>query len=353
MSERPQILSLAILIITAHARTDKKRHTPALKSYWIKADGKGTSLELREMPVPQPGAGEILLRVRATSLNRGDMLATIARHRADVARPAGVDAAGEVHAVGADVTGFKVGDRVMARASGCFAEYVRVDAALATQVPRRLSWVEAAAVPIAFVTAWEAMIQFGRLKAGEWLLVAGASSGVGVACIQAGKYLGAKSVGVSGSREKLAKLRAIGLDVGICARDTDFSADVLAATNGNGVDLAVNLIGGTAFPACQKALADFGRLAVVGYVDGVMNANFDLEATHGKRLQIFGISNAPLSAAARAEATRGFNRDLLPALTDGTITPLVDRVFSFEDLPAAKAYVESGALLGKVVIRLE
>jgi NADPH2:quinone reductase len=324
-----------------------------LKSYWIKAAGSGTVLELREMPIPDPGAGQLLLRVRATSLNRGDILATIARHRADVARPAGVDAAGEVHAIGADVTDFHVGDRVMARARGSFAEYVLVDAALATHVPSRLSWEQAAAVPIAFVTAWEALIQFGRLQAGEWLLVAGASSGVGVACIQAGRYLGAKSIGVSGSSEKLAKLTAIGLDAGICARGTDFSAEVLAATGGSGVDLAVNLIGGTAFPACQKALADFGRLAVVGYVDGVMNANLDLEATHGKRLQIFGISNAPLSAAARAEATRGFNRDLLPGLTDGTITPVVDRVFPFDNVPAAKAYVESGALLGKVVIRLD
>ena len=305
------------------------------------------------MPVPAPAPGQLLLRVRATSINRGDILATIVRHRADVARPAGVDAAGEVHAVGANVTGFKVGDRVMARARGCFAEYVLVDAALATQVPPRLSWEQAAAVPIAFVTAWEALIQFGRLKAGEWLLVAGASSGVGVACIQAGKFLGAKSIGVSGSSEKLEKLHAIGLDTGICARGTDFSEEVLAATGGKGVDLAVNLIGGTAFPACQKALADFGRLAVVGYVDGAMNTHLDLETTHGKRLQIFGISNAPLAPAARAEATRGFNRDLLPGLADGTITPVVDRVFSFENAPAAKAYVESGALLGKVVIRLD
>ena len=270
-----------------------------------------------------------------------------------MARPAGVDAAGEVHAVGANVTGFKVGDRVMARVRGGFAEYVLVDAALATQVPPRLSWEQAAAVPIAFVTAWEALIQFGRLKAGEWLLVAGASSGVGVACIQAGKFLGAKTIGISGSQDKLDRLRALGLDTGICARGTDFSAGVLAATGGNGVDVAVNLVGGTAFSACQKSLADFGRLAVVGYVDGIMNANLDLEATHGKRLQIGGVSNAPLSPTMRAVATVGFNRDFLPGLSDGSITPVVDRVFSFGDLPAAKAYVESGALLGKVVIRLD
>ena len=150
-----------------------------------------------------------------------------------------------------------------------------------------------------------------------------------------------------------AKLAALGMDAGICARGTDFSAEVLAANGGKGVDLAVNLVGGTAFAACLRSLADFGRLSVVGYVDGVMNANIDLEAVHGKRLQICGISNAPLALAARAEATHGFNRDFLPGFLSGAITPVIDRVFPFSELPAAKAHVEAGAHLGKVIVRLD
>jgi NADPH2:quinone reductase len=114
----------------------------------------------------------------------------------------------------------------------------------------------------------------------------------------------------------------------------------------------VNLVGGTAFGPCQKSLASFGRLAVVGYVDGVMKTEIDLEATHGKRLEIFGISNAPLSPAMRAVATRGFDRDVMPAVIDGRIVPVVDRVFGFDELPAAKAYVEAGAHVGKVIVRL-
>jgi NADPH:quinone reductase-like Zn-dependent oxidoreductase len=230
---------------------------------------------------------------------------------------------------------------------------VLVDPALATPIPARLSWEQAGAIPISYVTAWEALIQFGRLKAGEWLLIAGASSGVGVASIQLAKVLGAKVIGVSGSEAKLGKLREIGLDVAIRARGEDFSASVLEATGGRGVDLAVNLVGGTVFGACQKSLADFGRLAIVGYVDGVLRTELDLEATHGKRLEIFGISNAPLTPAMRAEATRGFNRDVMPAIADGRIAPIIDRVFAFDELPAAKAYVESDAQIGKVVIRLD
>jgi NADPH2:quinone reductase len=324
-----------------------------MKSYWIRHEGTNAVLEPRELPVPQPAPGQMLLRVRAASLNRGDLLGAIAFHRAVQGRPAGVDAAGEVHAIGEGVQGYSRGDRVMVRARGCFSEYVLVDPALATPVPPHLSWEQAAAIPISYVTAWEALVQFGRLEAGEWLLIAGASSGVGVAAIQLGKLLGAKVIGVSTSPAKLEKLRVLGLDIGICARGEDFSAQVLDATGGKGVGLAVNLVGGTVFGACQRSLGNFGRLAIVGYVDGVMTTELDLEATHGKRLEIFGISNAPLTPVMRAEATRGFNRDVMPAITDGRIVPVVDRVFSFDQLPAAKAYVESRAQIGKVVVRLD
>ena len=324
-----------------------------MKSYWIKHDNGNAVLELRELPVPAPAPGQILLRVRAASLNRGDLLGAIKFHRAAEGRPAGVDAAGEVHSIGEGVTGFRRGDRVMTRGRGCFAEYVLVDSALATPVPAHFSWEQAAAIPISYVTAWEALIQFGRLRKGETLLVVGASSGVGVASIQLGKVLGARVIGVSSSAGKLEKLRALGLDAAICARGEDFSSQVLEMTGGKGVDLAVNLVGGTVFVACQRSLANFGRLAIVGYVDGVMTTPLDLEAAHGKRHEIFGISNAPLDPAMRAEATRGFNRDVMPAIADGRIVPVIDRVFPFDQLPAAKAYVDAGAQIGKVVIRLD
>lgn len=323
-----------------------------MKSFYIKSVNDKTVFEPRDVPVPQPKAGEILVRVRAASLNRGEILASISLHTADVPHPAGGDCAGEVHAVGEGVTAFKPGDRVLGRARGSFAEYVAMSVEQAVPVPQRLTWEQAAAVPIVSVTTYEAICQYGKLKSGETLLVVGAASGVGVICVQAGKYLGARVIGVSRSAGKLEKLKDAGLDVGIVASGVGFADKVLEATGGKGVNLAVNLVGGGAFPDCLRSLANQGRLAIVGYVDNKLKAEIDLEAVHGKRLQIFGVSNALLPAAQRAEAMRGFARELLPGFAEGRITPLVDKVFPFDELPAAKAYVESNAQLGKVVVRL-
>lgn len=323
-----------------------------MKSYYIKSVNGKTVFEPREVPKPQPKAGEMLVRVRAASLNRGEILASISLHSADVPHPAGGDCSGEVQAVGEGVTAFKPGDAILGRARGSFAEYVVMGAAQAAAKPERLTWEQAAAVPIVSVTAYEAICQYGKLKSGETLLVVGATSGVGVMAVQFGRYLGAKVFGISRSAQKLEKLKGIGLDFGIVASGGGFAGKVLEATGGQGVNLALNLVGGSAFPDCVRSLANQGRLAIIGYVDGQHHSEIDLETVHGKRLQIFGVSNALLPPAQRAEAMRGFARDLLPGFAEGRITPVIDKVFSFEELPAAKAYVESNAQLGKVVVRV-
>lgn len=323
-----------------------------MKSYWIKAEGGRTAVELRDVPIPEPAANEIIVRMRASSLNRGELLAAIGLHSADEPKLLGSDVSGEIHAVGAGVTGFKPGDRVMGRGRGACSEYARLPIHQAVLMPERLTWEQAAALPVAYVTAYEILYPYGRLKAGESLLVVGASSGVGVACVQIGKVIGARVLGTSGSAEKLAKLKAIGLDVGIQARGAGFADKVKEATGGKGANLAVNLVGGTAFPDCVRALANQGRVAIVGYVDRTLTSEFDLEAVHGRRLQIYGVSNAHLTPEERAEAWRGFVREVLPACADGRIAPVIDKVFAFGDLPAAKAYVDSNAQLGKVVVRI-
>jgi len=322
-----------------------------MKTCWIVTQDHKAVFEWREMPVPQPKAGEIVLRVRATALNYGELVVGGAVHGGPE-KLGGNEAAGEVHAVGAGVTAFRPGDRVFGRVRGAFAEYAVALAHQVMPMPPRLTWEQAAAVPVSFLTAYEMLYPpYGKLKAGEWLLVTGASSGTGAASIQIAKLIGAHTIGTSGSAEKLARLKTIGLDVAIATRSADFAPRVKAATGGRGADLIVNLVGGSVFAECVNSLARHGRLAVVGYLDGVLDAKIDLSAVHVNRLEIFGVSNAKITAEERAQAVSSFARDVLPAIADGRIIPLIGRVFAFDELPAAKACMESSATVGKIVVR--
>jgi NADPH:quinone reductase len=306
------------------------------------ANGK-TALELKDIPNPEPKPDQLLIKVHAASLNRGEFIAGHGLTQAGAPKRAGTDAAGEV--VG-------TGERVMGRCPGAFAEYALMDASDAIAIPSKLSWEEAAAVPITFLVVHDMLLGQGGLKPGEWLLVTGASSGVGVAAVQAGKAIGAKVIGTSGSADKLGKLKALGLDHGIQTRKPDFAKEVMQVTDGKGVNLIVNNVGGSVFAECVRSLALQGRLATVGYLDGVLKAEMDIEALHSKRLKLFGVSNKHRSAAGRAETVRGFTADLLPHFAAGRIKPVVDKVFGFEDLNEAKQYMESDAHLGKIVVRL-
>jgi NADPH2:quinone reductase len=321
-----------------------------MKSWFIASGKDSTTLDLREVPVPEPKAGEIIARVKAAGLNRGEF---IAGHglSGGAAKSAGIEAAGEVVKVGEGVREFKPGDRVMGRAFHAYSEFALFRIGDAMPAPAKLSWEEAAGASIAYLTAYDMLWPGGQLKAGEWLLVAGASAGVGVASVQLGKLVGAKVIGTSGSAEKLKKLGALGMDLGLQNRNGGFEKAVMEATGGKGVDLVVNNVGGTVFAECIRAMAYKGRLATVGYVDGVVKAELDILALHSKRLHLFGVSNKMRSAAEVAEGVRGFTRDVLPAIAGGHLRPVIDKVFSFDDLPEAKAYMESNAHLGKIVIR--
>jgi NADPH:quinone reductase-like Zn-dependent oxidoreductase len=288
--------------------------------------------------------------MHAAGLNRGELIVGHSVKAGGAAKPAGAEGAGEIAKLGAGVGGFKIGERVMGRCAGSFAEYALMDAREAIAVPQALSWEEAACIPLVFMVVHDMLVAQGKLKAGEWLLVAGISAGVGVAALQAAKALGARVIGTSGSAEKLEKLRAMGLDVGIRTRSADFADAVMKATGGKGVNLVVNNVGGSVFAETIRALAYEGRHATVGYVDGVLKSEIDLETLHTKRLTLFGVSNRLRTAEQRAVTVRGFAADILPYIAQGKIRPVIDRVFPFSELPAAKDYMESNAHLGKIAV---
>jgi NADPH2:quinone reductase len=319
-----------------------------VKSYWIVPVAGSVALELRDVPQPEPEDGQLLIKVQASSFNRGELLPG----HAAAAKPGGGECAGEVAGLGAGVTEFTLGERVMGRCTGGFAEYATMDAREALRIPARLTYEQAAAIPLVFMVVHDMLVTHGRLHAGEWLLITGASSGVGVAALQAGKVLGAKVIGTSGSRAKLAKLAELGLDVGVETRRGGFYGTVMQATGNKGVNLVVNNVGGTVFAECVRTLAYEGRLATVGYLDRTLKAEIDLEALHAKRLHLFGVSNKLRPAAERASTVRAFERDFLPYFADGRLVPVIDRVFPFGEMSAAHAYFDSNAMVGKVVVRL-
>ena len=323
-----------------------------MKSWFMEAGADAAQLELREAPVPQPGPRQLLVRMRAASLNRGEFILGHGLHKAGAARAIVMEGAGEVAKLGAAAAGFEVGERVMGRCPGAFSEYALMDAREAIAMPANLSWEEGASIPLAFLVVHDMLVAQGRLKAGEWVLVSGVSSGVGVAALQAAKAMGARVIGTSGSQDKLDRLGPEGLDVAVRTRAGDFHDAVMKATGGKGVDLAVNAVGGSVFAECIRCMAFEGRLATVGYVDNVLKAEIDIQALHAKRLTLFGVSNKLRTPEQRAAGLPAFAADLMPHFAAGRIRPVVDRVFAFGELAAAKAHMEANRHVGKIVLAI-
>ena len=321
----------------------------------------GGAWDIREVQRPTVPPGHVLVRVRASSINRAEFR-RLNNWRLQPGKPppeervGGGDAAGEIVELGSGVFGVKPGDRVMGRCSGGFAEYALVDAREVMPVPAALSWEEAACVPIVFVVVHDALFVSGQLQAGETLLVTAVPSGVGIAALALAKHLGARVIGTSRSAAKLERLKAHGLDVGIVTGSDGFGdaiAGALADPNGpGGVDMIVDNIGGDVLAPCIAALAVGGRFVTIGRMSGVTAGELDIDRLAERRLHLYGVSNRLRSPAQRAESMKRFVADLMPALSEGRIRPIIDRAFPLAELVAAQAHVEADQHVGKVVIQV-
>jgi NADPH2:quinone reductase len=225
-------------------------------------------LQYEEVPVPEPKAGEVLVKVDAASLNRADIGLRKGTYRISPdALPVipGREFAGAISKLGANVSEFKPGDRVVAYPSlGGYAEYATAKVSEVRPVPDGVTFSQAAALPTAYLTAWFGLLTDGALKAGEWLLVQGGSSGVGTAAIQIAKHLGARVVTTSGSEEKCRRLRKLGADVTVDVSQNDFAAEVMRVTDNRGADVVLEMIGGEVYQKSLKVLAPGGRLFSIG-----------------------------------------------------------------------------------------
>jgi len=316
----------------------------------------GGRWDVRDVQRPVVTAGHVLVRVYASSLNRAEFrrLRTLGirpGQAAPEARTGGGDAAGEVVEIGDGVSGIKPGDRVMGRCAGGFAEFALLDAREVMPAPEALSWEEAACVPVVFVVVHDALFISGQLRAGETVLVTAAPSGVGVAALLLGKFLGAKVIGTSRSSVKLERLKAYGLDAGVVTGSEGFGEAISRAVGEQGVDMVVDNIGGDVLVPCLKALAVGGRFVTIGRMSGVTTGELDVDRLAERRLHLYGVSNRLRTPGQRAESAKRFLTDLLPAMADGRLRPVIDRSFSLDEIAAAGAWLEADRHVGKVVIR--
>jgi len=320
------------------------------------ADGGGGPevLKLVERPVPQPGQGEILVRVHAGGINRPDVFQRLGNYppppgASDIL---GLEIAGEVVACGEGATDFAPGDRVMALvASGGYAEYAVVAQDNAIPVPQGLSMVEAGAIPETYFTVWTNMFDRGGLQPGEAVLIHGGSSGIGTTAIQLAKAFGATVFVTAGSQEKCAACLKLGADRAINYRDEDFVAVAKEATDGKGVPLIIDMVGGDYIGRNYDAAAIEGRIVQIAFLKGG-KAEVDFRRLMVKRLHHTGSTLRPRSVAQKAEIAHSLRDKVVPLLAEGRCKPIIDSTFKLEDVSKAHARMDSSAHIGKIVLTM-
>lgn len=325
-----------------------------MKAVVITKPGGPEVLRLEDKPKPEPGIGQIRVRVRTSALNRADLLQRAGNYPVPPGAPAdisGMEYAGEVDALGDAASLWKVGDRVMGLVGGGgHAEYLCVHEREAIPVPRAMSWEDAGAIPEAFLTGYDALFNRLDLKLGETLLIHAVGSGVGTATLQIARAAGATVIGTARSTGKLERAKKLGLNVGVDASVGDWADGVEKVFGRERVHAIVDLVGGNYLEGNLRVLAARGRVVVVGLTAGA-TAQFNMGLLLRKRLTLVGTVLRARPLEEKIALARDFATHAIPLFEAGLLKPVIDRVMLFAEIRAAHELMESNATFGKIVLR--
>jgi putative PIG3 family NAD(P)H quinone oxidoreductase len=306
--------------------------------------------EIVTRPDPVPGPNDVAVSVRASGLNRADLLQRAGRYSAPPGWPAdipGLEYAGTIDAIGAQVRRWSVGDRVMGLVGGGgHAQGLTVHEDEAIAIPEGMSFIDAAAIPEAFLTAWDAIVMRGRAVAGDRVLVHAIGSGVGTAAAQLGRALAVTILGTSRTPEKLQRCAELGMAHGILTSDPAWTDRV-----GGPVQAIIDALGAEAFDANLSLLAPRGRLVLLGTMTGAKAPSADLGMILRRRLEVIGTAMRVRDRPERIDLVERFSTEILPMFADGTLRPVVDRVVPMREIDAAYQALASNETFGKIVLR--
>ena len=317
------------------------------------APGGPDVMKLTEVPRPTPGVGEVLIRIAAAGVNRPDI-----QQRKGLYPPPpgaspilGLEAAGEVVAIGSDVTEWHLGDRVTALCNGGgYAEYCAVPATQCLPWPVGFDAVKAAALPETFFTVWANLFEAGRLAPGERALIHGGASGIGTVAIQLGHAFGATMYATAGTLEKRAACLCLGATAAIDYKTQDFAAEIARLTDGRGVDVILDMVGAPYLARDVRALARDGRLVLIAFQAGSKVEQFDFRPVMTKRLTITGSTMRPRPTAEKGAIAAALAGKVWPLLDAGRVSPVIFASFPFAEAEAAHRLMEEGRHIGKIVL---
>ncbi len=324
-----------------------------MRQVYFEGSGGPEVIRIGEAPVPQPGEGKVLVEVVAAGINRPDCIQRAGNYPPPPGESniPGLEISGRVVALGEGVTHFVEGDAVCALVgSGGYADYALADAPLCLPVPRPLSLVEAGGVPETFFTVYDNVFTRGRLKPGETFLVHGGSSGIGSTAIQLAKLFGASVITTAGTPEKCAFCRTLGADLAIDYRSQDFVEEVKTFTHKRGVDVILDMVGGSYIQKNLSILAVEGRLVQIAFLQSSIVENFNFMPMMLKRLTLTGSTLRSRSLAQKAEIASALRENIWPLLDAGEVKPIIHATFPLEDARAAHAMMESSSHAGKILL---